>query len=191
MADVIVNPNRYQIGGQHYPRVTSIIGAVLGEPSYGDEYYLQRGRANHACYAHIANGVQFEADPKCQPWIDGCKAFMADLKPGIIEVEPVLVHHDYRYAGRADLICMLDRKLTIVDYKNSASWRTKYQLAAYALAYEREGGQTIEQAIEIVINGDGKYHMMKPVKNGPWRLARTEWTSIRNVYGIRERHGEI
>jgi hypothetical protein len=93
------------------------------------------------------------------------------------------------YAGTADILFLLGGVLTIGDYKNSKSWQTVYQLAGYATAY-KEGckGPEIKQAVEIVIDGSGGYKMGQVIKGHEWRLARTEWTSVRNVARIIERN---
>lgn len=183
--------NYYDIDGSKYPRVTHILSEVLGEPYGAGEWYLQRGRANHACYALLARGGKFAADPQSEPWIDGWRLWRQVVQPEISKPE-IRVHHSLlQYAGTLDLLCRINGKLTVVDYKNSTDWRTKYQLAAYALAYEHMWCAEIKQAAEVEINGDGRYKMQPIIKGGEFVVAKSQWISIHNVYQIKAKHGEV
>lgn len=69
------------------------------------------------------------------------------------------VHYSDLYAGTADLVCMYDKKLTVVDFKNSmrkkkAEWIEGYftQVAAYSVAHDYMFSQKIEQTVVIIAN---------------------------------------
>ena len=58
--------HEYRIGGRFVPSVTQVLGDLL--PCFqAGEWYLERGRAVHACAAMIAKGIAFDHDEQ----IDG------------------------------------------------------------------------------------------------------------------------
>ncbi len=185
-------PRQYAIDGRPVPSVTEILRSTLGAPWAASQWHLDRGTAAHACYHLLAQGADmktYDIDPVCDPYVQGWRSWFRDILPDIIASEIRVGHPGMGYAGTADVLFLLDGKLTIGDYKNSGSWQTVYQLAAYALAYEHHAkGPEIKQAVEIVIDGSGGYKMGKIIKGHEWRLARTEWVSVRNTARIIERN---
>lgn len=67
----------------------------------------------------------------------------------VIHVERPLVSLKYKFAGTPDLIAKIDGKLTIVDWKTGSGIYPEHfvQMGAYAIAYEEEFNQPIEQLI--------------------------------------------
>ncbi len=184
--------HQYAIDGRPVPSVTQILRDTLGAPWAASQWHLDRGTAAHGCYHLLAQGADlalYDYDPICDPYIAGWRRWYADIQPEIIASEIRVGHPEMMYAGTADILFVLDGVLTIGDYKNSGSWQTVYQLAAYALAYEHHTkGPFIKQAAEIVIDGSGGYKMGQVIKGHEWRLAKTEWTSVRNTARIIERN---
>ena len=179
----------YRVNGVVVPGVTGIISATLGDVNYSSQWHMERGSANHACYAMLARGTDFDYDPRCQPWIDGWRKWTREVAPTFIDVERSVYSAQLNYAGTLDVVAGVGGIPTVIDYKNSHSWRTQYQLAAYAIAWEAAGNVKINQGAEVIINGDGSYKM-RLIKGGDWRLSVTQWKSIINVYGIIERNGQ-
>ena len=176
----------YTDAGRVLPSVTQIIRAVFGDVSYGTDWHLERGRAVHACYAMLAREEKFDPDPRCTPWIEGWLKWYAEVRPVILSVERPVSSCIAAYAGTADLIAEIDGKCTIVDFKNSASWRDRYQLAGYGCTDELS---LVEQAVTVEISGDGNYKMVPIIKGAEWRKAKIEWVSIVNVYRIIQKEG--
>lgn len=67
-----------------------------------------------------------------------------------------------KLAGTVDMICELDGKLTIIDWKTGSGIYPEMllQMAAYALMYEEEFGQTVEQVgvVNCSVKAPFKYY---------------------------------
>jgi hypothetical protein len=64
-----------------------------------------------------------------------------------LQTEKKLCSPTLKLAGTVDLICELDGKLTIIDWKTGSGIYPEYilQMGAYTLMYEEEFGGTVEQ----------------------------------------------
>jgi hypothetical protein len=179
----------YDDDGNVMPSVTQIIRAVLNPPQYGQEWHLQRGRANHACYAMIADGVYFKCDPQSEPYEAGCRMFFRDFSPVVIHCE--LPMFGLGCAGTLDLAAMINNRLTIIDYKNSASPVDYIQMAAYAELYRSTAGNEVRQLMSVEINGNGRYKAGKIVSGQELRWYASRWNSVFAVYKIKQNMGLI
>ena len=168
------------------PHVTHVLREVVDVAWNATEWHLQRGQANHACYAMLARGADFDADPLCEPWIDGWRKWVNEIQPEIEEAEVRIVSRLYNYVGTMDLLCIIDDKATIVDFKNSVSPLDQYQMAAYAQGYKETEGWEIKQVVGVQISGDGGYKMGKIIKGAELRKALAGWLAIREVYRIKK-----
>ena len=86
---------------------------------------------------------------------------MAEKKPQTIEAESKVYHKILRYAGTADLPCLLGETLMCIDFKTTASivgMLTRVQLEAYSRAYESHGIKFGGKAI-VQLSKDGTYKM--------------------------------
>jgi hypothetical protein len=180
----------YTLDGRNIPSVTQVMGSVLGSHQYATQYHLDRGSANHACYALLAQGVidEYDIDPDCQPWIDGWRRWAELHQPEIVEVEQSVASRLFWYAGTFDLLARIDGKLTMIDFKNSALPKDAIQLAAYAQAWEEEHKRkgAIKQLMSVQIAGDGKYKIGVLVDTPrEMRLAAADWNAVRRVYRIK------
>jgi len=122
---------------------------------------MQKGTANHACYALIARGKAFDCDPISEPYVTGCLKFLQDTKLTVVRVEHHMVSRCGRWGGTADLIAAINGQLVMCDYKaHVCPVRTPVQLAAYAEMWNAEQpGAKITQGLGIEISGDGKYRL--------------------------------
>lgn len=70
-----------------------------------------------------------------------------DLDIKNMECEKRLCSPTLELAGTVDLICELDGKLTIIDWKTGSGIYPEYvlQMAAYVMMYEEEFGKTVDQ----------------------------------------------
>jgi len=66
------------------------------------------------------------------------------------------IHHPEGFAGTPDLVCYIDGKLTVVDWKNSRKPKTRSsvgdylkQVAAYSKGFEYINGLEVEQGIVV------------------------------------------
>lgn len=77
-----------------------------------------------------------------KPYVDGFTKWREKVEPKIIASEVFVISAKHKYAGTADLVCEIDGKTWIVDFKTSKSFHRTMglQLVAYAQAwYEMTG----------------------------------------------------
>jgi hypothetical protein len=183
--------HEYRIDGVPVPGVTGIIGAAVGHIITASEWHMERGRIHHACYAMIAKQIEFTHDEYSTPWVQGCRQFFAQVNPEVIAAEKLVFSAVNRYAGTLDLLVRLNRKLTILDFKNTATGTDAMQCAAYAIAHEENatGKEKVKQVATVEINGDGTYHMGQITGGAELMKARREFLACRAVYEIKQREG--
>lgn len=159
--------HEYKYDGKTVPSVTQLV-APLGE-SYEEMDELteisvdaaaERGTVLHAYIAWRLDGgtrEEFEMPDEYGPWADG-----ADLMLAEHEIEPLLIEAPLGcedYAGTPDLVCMMDGKLSVLDYKfvsTVSKSKVGAQLAGYAALLNREGVFP-EQLIAVQFTADGSY----------------------------------
>ena len=187
------DPHGYKLDGAPVPSVTEVIGEAVGHIIRASEWHMNRGRVHHAIYAMIAKGLKFTYDEYSQPWIDGCRKFYSQVNPEIIGIELLTFSAVNQYAGTLDLLCRLNRKLTILDFKNTASATDALQCAGYAITYEENatGKDKVKQVATVEINGDGTYHLGEIVSGAALMKARREFLACRAVYAIKKREGML
>ena len=174
----------YTIAGRIVPNVSRVLADLL--PGYrASDWYLQRGRAVHACAALVAKGIAFVHDPRISGQVEAVRKFFLEIKPTVIAVERQVYSPRYLYGGTLDLDCEIDGKPVIGDYKATLTAATIYQCAAYAQAL-RETGRNINHGIGIELHDDGTYKLSEI-----WDLKRPqqEWLAFLTAYRVRERLG--
>jgi len=181
--------HQYLLNAAEVPSVTTVIGEVVGHIIRASEWHMERGRIHHACYALIAQGIDFKYSDYSEPWIEGCRKFFREVNPEILGVEQLVASEKYQYAGTLDLMVMLNKKLTVLDFKNTASGTDAMQCAGYSIAHEEMKGGKIKQVATVQINGDGGYKMTELVKGSELLRARREFLACRAVYEIKNREG--
>lgn len=177
--------HRYLVDGEPVPSVTQIISAVLGQSWMAADWYLQRGRAVHACAALLAQGLDFSYDPQIEGQVKALRRFYSEVHPEVISTEEKMASAVYRYAGTPDLICLIEGTKTIIDFKASIDEeRTALQLGGYAVLYGEQHKKPLHYGRGVEIRADGKYQMSKKIN---LRQARREFMALRGTYGIMER----
>lgn len=172
----------YAIAGRRVPSVTQIIRAILGDAIWSaSDWYLERGRAVHACAAMIARGPAFTHDPQITGQVAACRQFFQDVKPEVIEVEAPVFSETYQFAGTFDLLARIAGKFCIVDYKSALHEIAKIQIGAYSILRPQTHHGMIVQLSE-----DGRYKTTGIIKIDRYR---NEFLALRSVYGIRQRLG--
>lgn len=101
-------------------------------------------------------------------------AFMKDWTPTIVQVEAVLYSKVHNYAGTADLICEIDGKLVVLDWKTTNTSRYNpdgiyatyfAQLGAYSLAYEEMTGKEVKELWAVNLPKDGSEYKLKRLED--------------------------
>ena len=174
--------HEYTVGGRRVPSVTQIIGEVLPDSTFhAGEWYLQRGRAVHACAAMIAQGKTIRHDPAIDGQVQACRRFFWASRPEVLEVEQQVYNTTYNYAGTFDLMAVIQGKTVILDWKSSASPAAEIQIGAYALCRPKA---RYGMVVELHEDGSCKCSEMFKTERG-----KREFLAVRSVYSIRERLG--
>jgi len=171
----------YTLNGRPVPSVTQVLWDLL--PSWrASEWYLQRGRAVHACAAMIAHGVAFENDPAIDGQVEACRKFFREIQPFVIEAEERVSSTAYQYAGTLDMACRIGGKPMVVDYKATLTPSVPYQLAAYGMARV----PPVNVGLGVELRGDGTYRMSEL-----WDLKRykQKWLALLTAYNVRRECG--
>ena len=161
----------YKLNGIQIPSVTMIM-RPLSAAYYGgiDENILataaKRGKDVHNA---IENWLKFQVDdipPENESYYQAFKSWWDEKKPKRIESEGRVYHKILRYAGTADLLCMLDDPtvgglLYGIDFKTSAQiveMLVRVQLEAYERAYQSHGIGFDAKAV-VHLRKDGTWEM--------------------------------
>ena len=131
----------YDINSEKLPSVTTILNATKSEEQKASlERWRQKVGAKEADQI-IENGLRNHVS---EVW----------------GVESTL-YYPKKYAGATDLLCILDGKETVVDFKNSSKprkdeWNHDYylQLGAYSLAHNFVYGTNINQGVILLCTKD-------------------------------------
>lgn len=180
------NPDKheYQLGTRKVPSVTKVIDVAIGGAYKADPWYLERGNAVHQAAAFICQGKEFECDPRIAGYVAACKKFIEQVHPVVLDVELIVSNSTYQYAGRLDLLCKINGKLTIVDWKSGSMDvdRVMIQLGGYSQAHESKP----DFGMGVELHEDGTY---KTTAHLSLKQSRNEFLACRTVYGIKERMG--
>lgn len=172
----------YFIAGRKVPSVTQVLGDIL--PSWkASEWYLQRGRAVHACAAMIGRGKNFKHDPQLSGQVAACRRFFSEVKPRASRIEEQLFSEKYQYAGTVDMVCGIGGKVVVLDYKATLTESLPIQCAAYALAI---GTANDMWGVGVELRDDGTYKMSTMYR---LKLFTQEWLALLTAYNVRQRLG--
>lgn len=181
----------YRINGFVVPSVTQIIGDLLPleflkhMTKEEREYYARRGQANHACYAALALGQEFEPDERSQPNIDAWRLWYKQMgEPRFERVEMQVYSRKYMFAGTLDAVIEKD-ELFLIDYKESLSYRDCYQLGAYSLAL-REYGIKVKKGFGVGLSAG----QCKTTEIYDLNVYAQKFLTLLSAYNIRAEHGK-
>lgn len=141
---------------------------------------MERGTAVHAISLDVEDRLELDLDllllkrePKrttddyinesLPEWVRGyaraVKKFNKDYRPRWIEKEQRKVDIELGISGCPDRICVIDEKVSLIDYKtgNNYPWH-RLQLALYQILVERAGIQ-IEQRVNVYLYSSGRYRV--------------------------------
>jgi len=145
----------YRLNGLVIPSVTTLMKPL------SDDFYqtvnpevldraARRGTAIHNAIENYAEfGIQ-DIAPKYAGYFRSFLQWWELRKPEPLAMESKVYHKILRYAGKADLICIIGGRLTLVDYKTSAQVNTKLcavQLEGYDRAFESHGVKVDDRLI--------------------------------------------
>lgn len=158
----------YTIDGQILPSVTTVMRPLDSEVYRGIDENVMKMAANRGTAIHNAvenyalYGIE-DIEPEYRGYFDGFLRFWDENNPEPLATESRMYHKFLRYAGTADLPCVIGGKKVLIDYKTSAEVNkmlTGVQLEAYAKAYSSHGFRFDEKAI-VHLKNDGSYQMVR------------------------------
>lgn len=158
------NSHTYRLDGMAIPSVTTLM-----KPLSDDFYHTvdpevldkaaKRGTAVHnAIENYITYGME-DIEPSYEGYLEGFLAWWRRVKPKPLATECQVYHKILRYAGTSDLLCEINGRLTLVDYKSSAQVNSKLcavQLEGYDRAWESHGVK-IDDRLILHLQRNGQY----------------------------------
>ena len=184
----------YTINGAQLPSVTTIM-QPLKNAYYGgidDGIMAVAAKRGKTVHQSIENYLKFGIDdlpPEHEGYYQAFKMWLTDKKPTTLEAESKVYHKTLRYAGTADLPCIIKDTLMCVDFKTTASiagMLTRVQLEAYAKAYESHGVKFGGKAI-VQLTKEGTYKMESyaPRDTEAWET----FTSLLAIHNYMKKYG--
>ncbi len=153
----------YTMNGFALPSVTEIM-KPLEEEYYGGinaavlNAAADRGTEVHEAMENYAlYGIEEISEDRAG-YFEGLKGWFDEAKPEPMACEYAMCHRFLGYAGKADMVCLLDGKVTLVDYKTTSKivrGLTRVQLEAYAQALKSQG-IAIERKMIVQVTKEGK-----------------------------------
>lgn len=181
--------HEYKIHGQPVPSVTQIISEVIGHGWSAAKWFLDRGKAIHACAAFIAEGKKFKYDERLVGYVQALERFFKETKAEPIQIEMLVASKTFHYAGTLDLICKIRNKKYIIDWKhNYDKTRTPIQIAAYSRALVEMSQENIIFGYGVEIRENGTYFMSEKI---PLGIAGNVFLALRTAYSIKEKCGNL
>lgn len=155
-------PHIYRLNGLEIPSVTTLMKPLSDDlyRAIEPEILEKAARRGTAVHNALENYVQFgieDVDPQFEGYFNGFRDWWQLRSPITVATEQRIYHKILRYAGTADLLCEIDGRLTLVDYKTSAQVNTKLcavQLEGYDRAFESHGVK-IEDRIILHLSKTG------------------------------------
>jgi hypothetical protein len=128
-----------------------------------------RGRSVHHFVEHfMTTGDLLDFDfypPEYAPYLTGAARFLWEKNPMPLAVERLVAYPELGYAGRLDLIALMDGEPTLLDFKSNPSGRiypeAHVQAHAYRIAEKRCTGAEVEATSLVAIAEDGTYRVQR------------------------------
>ena len=177
----------YRLDGIEIPSVSRVM-EPLKEANYAgiSEKTLRRA-ADKGTSVHdsIENFVKFgieDVDPEFRAYFDAFLQWWIETQPIVVGSEIRIYHKLLRYGGTIDLLCYIDGKLTLIDFKTTytvSDMSCGVQLEAYAKALESHG-INVDQKMILHLKRDGKFKPISYPANDSqrWRV----FGSLKVVY---------
>lgn len=170
---------------------------------YASEAGARAGKLGHAYVEAKLKGqkVALPTNPEALKVVESVASaldkFMADWEPKEISVESVLYSKTHDFAGTADLICIVNDKLTILDWKTTNTSRynpdglyASYfaQLGGYCIAYEEMTGNKVQELWAVNLPKDGGEYKLRRLED--LGLSKTDcemyFLTLKHAYEINQ-----
>lgn len=169
----------YRLNGREVPSVTTLMKPLSGsfystvDPAVLDKAARKGTAVHNANENYVLYGIE-DICPAYAGYFNAFKDWWHDVKPVPIGTEIRVYHKILGYAGTADLLCMIDGKVTLVDYKTSAQVSKmlySVQLEGYDRAFESHGIK-IDRRIILHLTKNGTYKVV------PFRRSAKCWSVL-------------
>lgn len=175
----------YRLNGLVIPSVTTLMKPL------SDDFYrtvdpevlnraAKRGTAIHNAVENFTEFGIRDISPQYAGYFESFLQWWELRKPEPLAMEHKVYHKILRYAGTADLLCIIDGRLTLVDYKSSAQVNTKLcavQLEGYDRAFESHGVKVDDRMI---------LHLSKSTyQEVPFQRSSKCWSVLSSLMTIR------
>ena len=165
----------YEIDGQNYPSVTSVLsirskqGIQKWRDSVGNDVAnwemnraARRGTATHTLVEQYLKGETPSIRSVLPLGLFKLLRPYVDQIDNIRFLETIMYSHKLKLAGQVDCIAEYNGKLSVIDFKSAnklkeESWIDNYflQTTAYAEMFEELYGEKIEQVVILIASEDG------------------------------------
>jgi len=162
----------YWLNGLEIPSVTTLM-KILSDKVYGPvdpQVLANAARKGTIVHNAIDNYLEFDVvdiPEEQKPYFDAFLSWKEEVNPEILATERKVYHKALRYAGMCDLLCRIDGKVTLVDYKTSHSIQPMLyplQLEGYAKAWGTHGLK-IDDQFNLQLKKDGSYSIHRYAPN--------------------------
>ena len=146
------------------------------------EKAAKRGTAIHNAVENFAQFGIEDIPPAYGGYFQAFRTWWELRKPEVLATECRVYHKILRYAGTADLICVIGGRVTLVDYKSSAQVNSKLcavQLEGYDRAFESHGVK-IDDLMILHLSRDGKYSEVPFQRNARCWSVLSALMTVRN-----------
>lgn len=176
----------YTLDNRTVPSVTQILAGVYGRQWNASDWYMERGRAVHACCAMVGRNLEFEYDERIAGQVQACRKWYKDFKPRVVHIETPFVSKEFRFAGTPDLETSspIGPARMIIDWKASMSKMDALQLAGYGILTGAKKGMVVE------LHDDGTYQCSKVIDLTLWKhkfLATLTVFNVRQELNIKDK----
>lgn len=136
----------------------------IGADAMRDEA-ADRGKAVHDVFHTVARTGEAPdislVHPGARLWYRGALRAWLHLAPMVIDAEFLICHPQSRYAGRPDLLALVDDKVTLIDWKSSLRGtiyqEAHFQTRGYAEALPPSGYPAPERIVIVAIDDSGGF----------------------------------
>ena len=146
------------------------------------EKAAKRGTAIHNAVENFAQFGIEDIPPVYGGYFQAFRTWWELRKPEVLATECRVYHKILRYAGTADLICVIGGRVTLVDYKSSAQVNSKLcavPLEGYDRAFESHGVK-IDDRMILHLSRDGKYSEVPFQRNARCWSVLSALMTVRN-----------
>lgn len=169
----------YRLDGNDIPSVSRIMEPLKDANYAGISEKTLQHAADKGSSVHnsIENFVKFgieDVAPEHRMYFNAFLDWWEEAKPIVVGSEIRIYHKILRYGGTIDLLCYIDGKLTLIDFKTTytiSDMSCGVQLEAYAQALASHG-IIVEQKRILHLKKDGNYKLRPYPANDSqrWRV---------------------